>query len=328
MMIRSKSIKDVAVIGAGFSGLSAAAYLAKAGCRVEVFEKNADLGGRARQLRTDSGYIFDMGPSWYWMPDVFEKFFADFGQTPSDFYELKRPEPDFVMVFGKDDILEIGSGRSSLIETFERIEKGSGDALQRFLKGAAYKYDVGINNLVYKPGLSLAEFADRRLLKGIFRLQVFSSLSAHVQKHFKDPRLQVLMEFPALFLGAMPQETPALYSLMNYACLELGTWYPLGGFGEVANAMRSVAEQQGVRFNTGEPVTGFDINNNHITNIFTSRRTKAFDGVIGAADYHHIDQELLKPEFRRYKPRYWNTRVMAPSALIFYLGVKKKVSKL
>ncbi|MBV8390881.1 MAG: phytoene desaturase [Mucilaginibacter sp.] len=322
------SIKDIAVIGAGFAGLSAATYLAKAGCHVEVFEKNADLGGRARQLRTECGYTFDMGPSWYWMPDVFERFFADFGAKPTNFYELKLLDPEFSIVFGKDDVLEIRSGMPDLYNTFEKIEKGSALSLERFLKEAAYKYEVGIGNLVYKPGLSLREFADPALWKGALRLQVFSSLSAHIYKYFKDPRLRALMEFPALFLGARPEETPALYSLMNYACLKLGTWYPMGGFGKVVEGMKLVAEQQGVRFNVEEPVTGFKIINKKIRNVNTLYRSKTVDGVIGAADYHHIEQELLKPEHRHYSSRYWGRRVMAPSALIFYLGVNKKLRKL
>jgi phytoene desaturase len=327
-MAVSNRIINTAVIGAGFSGLSAAAYLAKAGCNVDVFEKNANIGGRARQFTTESGYTFDMGPSWYWMPDVFEKFFNDFGYKSSDFYDLKLLDPEYVIIFGKDDILEIPASTRELFSLFESIEKGSAKALERFLEEAAYKYNIGMNKLVYKPGLSLREFADLDLIKGVFRLQVFTSLSSHVRKFFKDPRLQAVMEFPALFLGAMPEDTPALYSLMNYAGLELGTWYPVGGFGKVVEAMKKVAESRGVQFYTEEPVTGFKISNRAIKNVFTDYQGKQFEGVIAAADYHHVDQHLLPAEYSNYNKRYWSGRVLAPSALIFYLGVNKKIKKL
>ncbi|HTK17946.1 MAG TPA: phytoene desaturase family protein [Mucilaginibacter sp.] len=324
----SNRIINTAVIGAGFAGLSAAAYLAKAGCRVDVFEKNSDIGGRSRQFKTESGYTFDMGPSWYWMPDVFEKFFADFGYKPSDFYELKRLDPQYVIIFGKDNVLEVPATTHELSDLFERIETGSSKSLKRFLQEAKYKYQVGMNKLAYMPGLNLHEFADPSLIKGLFRLNVFTSLSAHVRKFFKDPRLRALLEFPALFLGAMPENTPALYSLMNYAGLELGTWYPLGGFGKVVESMKNVAESLGVKFYTEEPVMGFRISNKAIQNVYTNYHSRHFNGVIAAADYHYVDQNLLGPTYRNYSERYWSKRTMAPSALIFYLGVNKKIKKL
>jgi phytoene desaturase len=239
---------SVAIIGSGFSGISASAYLAKEGCTVDVYEKNDTTGGRARQLDSGNGYTFDMGPSWYWMPDVFEKFFNDFGYKATDFYELELLDPGFSIVFGKDYVLDIPAGFDALCETFEDIEAGSAAHLIKFMQGAQFKYKTGMEKLVYKPGLSLWEFADIDLIKGLFNLQVFTSFSKHVRKYFNDSRLIALMEFPVLFLGAMPQHTPALYSLMNYAGLKLGTWYPKGGFGKVIQAMQTVAEKEGVKF--------------------------------------------------------------------------------
>ncbi|MFD0748976.1 phytoene desaturase family protein [Mucilaginibacter calamicampi] len=320
--------KHVAVIGSGFAGLSAAAYLAKAGCEVSVYEKNETIGGRARQFKTDNGYTFDMGPSWYWMPDVFDRFFGDMGYKPSDFYQLQALDPQYAIVFGKDDVFEVPANLEELINLFDQTEKGGAAALRYFLSEAKYKYNIGINKLVYKPGLSVTEFADMDLAKGLLRLQVFTSLSAHVKKHFKNAKLRALMEFPALFLGAMAEDTPALYSLMNYAGLALGTWYPAGGFGSVISAMKTVAERQGVKFYTSAKVKGFDIKDKKISQIHTSVGDDTVDGVIGSADYHHIDQQLLETQYRNYTPAYWQNRVMAPSALIFYLGVKKKIARL
>lgn len=319
---------DVAIIGAGFAGISAAAYLGKMNFKVDVYEKNSTIGGRARQITTDNGYVFDMGPSWYWMPDVFEKFFNDFGYKASDFYELELLDPGFSIVFGQDDVMDVPADLDELCHLFESIEQGSSIKLQQFLKEAAYKYKVGIEKLVYKPGLSLKEFLDVDLIRGVFKLQVFTSFSKHVKKFFKHPKLIALMEFPVLFLGAMPEDTPALYSLMNYAGLSLGTWYPKGGFGKVIEAMKTVAEQHGVKFHTGEPVSTLKIAGRKITGLSTTSHTRSYDAVVASADYHHVEEKLLGKQYRNYNESYWDRRVLAPSSLIFYLGINRKVDRL
>jgi phytoene desaturase len=319
--------KSVAIIGSGFSGLSAAAYLAKAGFNVNVYEKNADIGGRSRQLISD-GYTFDMGPSWYWMPEVFEKFFNDFGYKASDFYDLTQLDPGFAMVFGKDDVLNIPADYSSLETLFEKIEPGSSKQLGLFLEEAKYKYNTGMNKLVLKPGISLIEFADWDLIRGAFKLQVFTSFSKHVRRFFKDERLITLMEFPVLFLGAIPDDTPALYSLMNYAGLKLGTWYPKGGFGKVIAGMEKICESQGVNILKNTAVNRLNVVQGKIKNIESEQGNGNYDGVIAAADYHHVESILLEKPFGNYDEHYWETRIMAPSSLIFYLGVTRKIERL
>ncbi|MEY3198115.1 MAG: hypothetical protein RJA13_73, partial [Bacteroidota bacterium] len=220
--------KKVTLIGAGISSLASASFLAKAGFDVTILEKNATIGGRARQFKTD-GFVFDMGPSWYWMPDVFEQFYAKFGHTTSDFYALKRLDPSY-NVFWKDGTkTAIPADETKLYEWFESLEQGSSEKLKSFLTDAKYKYEVGMQDLVYKPSLKLTEFADIRILKGLFKLHLLSSFSKYIRKYFKNEKILSLLEFPILFLGAMPKDTPALYSLMNYADISLGTWYPMGG---------------------------------------------------------------------------------------------------
>ncbi len=257
----------VAVIGAGFSGLSAAAYLSVAGHEVHVFEKNTTAGGRARQLKTKEGYVFDMGPSWYWMPDVFERFFNDFGYSVADGYELKLLDPSFEVVFDNGEKLSVPSDYSRLKIVFEQIEKGSSARLDQFMNEARHKYETGMKDLVYMPGLSVREFADAKIIKEAARLQIFSSFSKHVRKYFSDPKLISLMEFPVLFLGAMPQEMPALYSLMNYAGLKLGTWYPMEGFGKVIDFMQLICERQGATFHFDSPVKKIVVDQNRVQTI-------------------------------------------------------------
>lgn len=318
----------IAVIGSGFSGLSAAAYLSAAGHEVQVFEKNSTAGGRARQLRTANGYIFDMGPSWYWMPGVFERFFNDFGYTVPDFYQLKLLDPGFDMVFAPGEALSIPSSFDQLCRLFESIEKGSAAQLQKFMQEARFKYEAGMERLVYKPGLSVREFADPGLIKDALRLQVFSSFSKHVRRYFSHPKLIALMEFPVLFLGAMPQETPALYSLMNYAGLQLGTWYPQGGFGEVIRAMVQLAESNETVFHFNAEVQLISVEDNKASGLLVNGEKLPFDGVIAAADYHHVESQLLPPSYPNYNEAYWEKKTFAPSCLIFYMGFNKPIKNL
>lgn len=318
----------IAIIGSGFSGLSAACYLSKEKHEVHVYEKNDTIGGRARQLRTDDGYVFDMGPSWYWMPDVFERFFADFGHSVADFYQLKLLEPSFDIVFPGNEVMHVPSDYVELSKLFESIEKGSAAKLHKFMEDAKFKYDVGMKKLVYKPGLSVFEFFDMDLLKGAMRLEVFSSFSKHVRKYFSHPRLIALMEFPVLFLGAMPQDTPALYSLMNYAGLKLGTWYPEGGFGKVIESMAKLATENNVEFHLKSPVEEIIQHNQAIKGIRVNGNELAYDAVIASSDYHHTENCLLQPADRNYSEKYWRNKTFAPSCLIFYLGINKKIKNI
>jgi phytoene desaturase len=317
----------VAVIGSGFSGLSAASFLAKEGYDVTVFEKNSSPGGRARKFETD-GYLFDMGPSWYWMPDVFERYFNSFGKKVSDYYTLERLDPSYRIFYSKEDIVDIPAGVPALCQLFDSIEPGSSKHLLQFLEEGKYKYEVGIHDLVYKPGLSVTELMDIELMKGVFKLHVFQSMSDYVKKYFKDPRIVQLLEFPVLFLGAAPQKTPALYSLMNYADMTLGTWYPKGGMHKIIEGMVQLAQSLGVKFEYNSTVQKINVSDKQVSGIVVNGSLLSFDYVIAGADYHHVEQYLLEPRYRKYDEAYWQKRVMAPSSLIFYLGINKPLQNL
>src|SRR6478609_1327512 len=317
----------VAVIGSGFSGISSACFLAKEGFDVTIFEKNSSPGGRARGFES-KGFTFDMGPSWYWMPDVFESFFSQFNKKPSDYYELVRLDPSYRIFNSKENNVDIPAGITALAQLFEKIEPGSSEHLKKFLEEAKYKYEVGINDLVYKPGLSFFELMDADLLKGILKLHVFQSMSSYVRKYFKHPQLIQLLEFPVLFLGAAPQQTPALYSLMNYADLALGTWYPKGGIYKVIEGMVELATSLGVKFEFNTNVQQIAIKGKEATGLLINDRLMDFDYILAAADYHHVEQNLLPTSYRNYSEKYWQNRVMAPSSMIFYLGINKSLKNL
>lgn len=316
--------KKIVVIGAGFAGLAAAASLAQKGHQVTILEKNEGPGGRARQYEAQ-GFTFDMGPSWYWMPEVFEDFFQRFGKSTADYYELLRLDPSYVVYFGKGEEMEVPAKMEELYAMFESYEPGSSAKLKQFLDEAAYKYKVGMSEFVFKPSHSIMEFADLRILKSMFGLQMFSSVSKAIRKLFKNEKLIQLLEFPVLFLGATPQKTPALYSLMNYADLALGTWYPQGGMHEIVKAMVSLAEEQGVEIRYNQEVKQIIVPNGHVTQVVTADQSYEVDAVVGGADYHHLEQQVLEPHLRNYSASYWDKRTMAPSSLLFYVGVDKKL---
>ncbi|MEY4886830.1 MAG: hypothetical protein RL767_301 [Bacteroidota bacterium] len=314
------------VIGSGFAGMSSAAYLAQAGYSVDVLEMHDIPGGRGRQW-IHEGYTFDLGPSFYWMPDVFDTFFGHFGKKTSDYYELQRLDPSYSIYFD-DGPMPIPASMDEIEALFERLEPGSAAKLKVFLKDAEYKYRVGIDDLVRKPSRSVFEFADMRILTGLLRMDLLSSIRSSIAKVVKNPKLKQLLEFPVLFLGATPSNTPALYSLMNYSDFAQGTWYPLGGMYSVVKGFHQLAVEQGARFHFNQEVTGFRYEGKSISGVYVGSTCYDADVVVASADYAHIEQKLIKPEFRRYSANYWAKRKMAPSAFMYYLGLDTKLPEL
>lgn len=320
--------KNVLVIGSGFAGLSAATHLAHSGYQVTLLEKNSTPGGRARKFEAE-GFTFDMGPSWYWMPDVFDTYFSHFGKKTSDYYDLVRLDPSYTVVFGESDFVDIPADLDQFKNLMEDLEPGVGPKLDEFLNQAAYKYQVGIQDLVYRPSRSLMEFASPKLLLDMVRMDIFQSMSKHVRKFFSSEKIIRLMEFPVLFLGETAANIPALYSLMNYADIALGTWYPPGGMHKIIEGMVSLAKEKGVKFQFDAEVSHINVKNGKAESVvLTTGEKLEADIVVAGADYHHVDSKLLAPEYRNYSEKYWDKRVMAPSSLLFYLGVDKKLNNL
>ncbi len=316
----------IAIIGSGFSGLSAAAYAAKAGHEVHVFEKHDQPGGRARQFTTEQGFVFDMGPSWYWMPDIMEDFFTDFGYKTSDFFDLISLNPQFEMIFS-DEKMNIPENFEDLKVLFETIEKGAGVQLEKFMQSAKYKYEVGMKDFVTKPSHSWLEFVSPKIAKSALKLNLLTNFRSYVGSYFKDEKLRTLMEFPVIFLGASPKNIPALYSLMNYGGYALGTHYPIGGFYQLVLAMQQVAEKQGAIFHFNKTVEKINTSHNKITSLQINGENITFDTVIASSDYHHTET-LLEERLRNYTEEYWQSRTFAPSSLIFYLGINQTIPNL
>jgi phytoene desaturase len=314
--------KDISIIGSGFSSLAAACYMAKAGYVVNVYEKNPQLGGRARSF-TEQGFTFDMGPTWYWMPDVFERFFEDFGKKPTDYYTLERLSPGYRVYFGEDNYTDIAAELDKIKATFEKLEPGSAQQLQKFLDKAGKNYEIAIKDLVYKPGISPLELVT---MDTVFELkQFYLTIQDYVRKHFNDTRLQQILEFPVLFLGAKPGNTPLFYSFMNYADFCMGTWYAKGGMISVVNGMIELARELGVQFHTQANVSAINVNEKgKVSSIYVNGEIISTRLIISGADYKH-SESLLPEEFRTYTETFWSKKVMAPSSLLFYVGISKKL---
>lgn len=315
------------IIGSGFAGLSTAAHLARSGYRVDVLEKNDDIGGRARAFQA-KGFTFDMGPSWYWMPDVFESFFESFNAKTSDFFELIKLDPGFQIIFNNHETMSVPADLDALTEMVESYEVGAGSKLRQFLSEGEFKYRTSMDTLIRQPGLSWRELLNGKVLTHWPKLDLFSSYRKHVASYFKHPHLRALMEFPVMFLGTAPSNTPALYSLMAYSGLAQGTYYPMGGFAKVTQGMQSIAAKEGVQFHTGQAAQRIRLRQGVAAGVESHNQSFVSDVVVGTADYHHVERKLLPKSLRNYPASYWKRKQFSPSCLLFYIGVGKKLNKL
>ncbi len=335
-----ENTKKIVIIGSGFSGLSSACYLAKNGYNVTIIEKNKELGGRARIWEKD-GFKFDMGPSWYWMPDIFEDFFKDFGKEVSDYYNLIQLNPAYRVFHSDFCYTNLPANIDDIRKLFDKLEEdGCGRIkLDKFLEFAEYTYNKGVKEYMHKPSNSVLEFMDIDFLKGVLKAKILNSYGREIDEQFKNPILREILKFPTLFLGSTPEQTPYLYSLMAYAQLVGGTHYPMGGMHKVVEGMVKLATELGVKFITNANVQKILTKNsdkkskdNLVTSISFIKDNQInqleCDYLISSADYEHTEQTLLEPKHRRYTDKYWNSRELSPSSLLFYLGIKGRAEGL
>ena len=321
--------KNIAVIGSGLAGISAASYLAKYGYKVTVYEKNETYGGRLQQF-TSNGFTFDMGPSWYWMPDIFESYFNDFDHTTADYYELNRLNPGYRIYYGKDDYLDIVENIDELKSLFDSVEPNSGESLQHFLDDAKIKYEIAMKHFIYRPSLSFKEYIDPIIISKLGKLNLFKSMSKHIRQYFSNSKLIQMLEFPSLLLGAKPGNTPSMYSLMNYADICLGTWYPKGGIRSIATAMYDNSLDLGVKYRFSCPIDKIHLTNSkkNVNGIESNGEFFETDILLVNGDYQYIEQKLLPSNLSNYSKKYWDKRVFSPSSLIFYIGLNKKIKNI
>ncbi len=312
------------VIGAGFGGLSAAALLAKDGFDVTVLEKNEQAGGRARVWEKD-GFVFDMGPSWYLMPEVFENFFSLFGKKSSDYYKLVRIDPNYRVFFGKDEVRDVPADRKKIESLFDQLENSGGEKLRRYMESSSYQYRVAMKDFMYRDYDSLLDIFNWQLISKGLKLHIFESLDRFACRYFKDDRIRKILEYTVVFLGGSPSNTPALYSIMSHVDFDLGVWYPYGGIGEVVKGFHKLAEEQGASILCDHAVKRIEVTSNRARIVVTDKGIFPADLVVINADYQYAENKMLDPGKRNYSPRYWEKKKIGPSAFILYLGINKRI---
>jgi len=323
----SSKKEKVIVIGAGFAGLTSAALLAHEGYQVKVVEKNPEPGGRARDYQKD-GYRFDMGPSWYLMPEIFDDFFKKLGKNREDYYQLTKLDPSYRVFFSPQERVDISPDRETNLELFEKYEPGGRKKLEKYLDLAEYKYNTAVNEFLYREYKNIFSFFNKKIIFKGLQLDIFSSLDSYVAKFFKNPKLQKILAYAMVFLGSSPQNAPALYSIMSHIDLNLGVWFPSKGMIAVIEGMVKLCEELGVTFEFNNPVTKIEVEGKEAHSVVTAKGAYPADIVVSTADLHHSETRLLEPRYQTYPEKYWKKKVLAPSMFIMYVGINKKLPQI
>ena len=318
--------KNVAIIGAGIGGLSLACLLGKKGFNVNIFEKNEQVGGRC-SIFEKNGFVFDMGPSWYLMPDVFEQFYQLLGEDINNHLDLKRLNPSYRVFFKDEDIkIDISSNIEENFPVFERLENGSSKKIQKYLEKSKEHYEIAMKNFIFKNYDSIFDFFSLRLILEGLRLNIFSNMQSYVQKYIKEPKIQKLLQYQLVFLGNSPYNAPAFYNLMSHIDFDMGVFYPYGGLYKIPLSLSKIAEKHGVKIYLNSPVKKIITLSGKVKGIELENGEKYnFDIVISNADLHHTETKLLEEHDRIYDEQFWAKKVMAPSGLILYLGIEEKI---
>ena len=319
--------KKVVIIGAGFAGLTTAALLAQKGFKVTVLEKNHEPGGRAITYK-EKGFVFDMGPSWYLMPEAFERYFQFFNKQPGDYYDLVQLDTSYRVFYGKDDYVDVAGKLKNNTALFDHFEKNGFAKAQKYLDLAAYQYKVAVKTFLYRDYKKISEFLNGKLILEGIKLKIFQSVDKLVSRFFTSDKIKKIMEYTMVFIGGSPKQTPAFYSLMSHIDLNLGVWYPLGGICKVAEALFQLGEEQGVEFKFNHAVNKIIVDKSQAQSVETQQGSFPADIIIANADYVHTEQDLLDKQYRSYTPGYWKSKVISPSAFIIYMGLNKKLKNI
>jgi phytoene desaturase len=314
------------VVGSGFGGLSAAALLAKDGFEVTVLEKNEQIGGRA-SVYSENDFNFDMGPSWYLMPDVYEKFFAEFGKKPEDYFELDRLDPSYRIFFGDEKVVDVASDIEKNYELFESFEEGGAEKLRKYLEDSKEIYDFSIDEMLYRDYTSILDFFSGKLLLKGYKLKIWENLQHYVNNQFESDEARKIVQYSIGFLGGAPNNTPSFYHIMSHIDLTMGVWYPQGGMRKVTKSIYDICKEYGVEFKFNEPVEKLEIDENQVKQVITNKSSYDADIVLMNADYPHAEIDLLEKENQTYNEEYWDKKILAPSAMVAYLGIDKEMDQ-
>lgn len=323
--------KKIIIIGSGIGGLGAAALLSKKGYQVTVVEKNKTLGGRANIFEAE-GYTFDMGPSWYLMPDVFEQYFALLDEKISDHLDLVKLSPSYRVFFANDTempVVDIHSNLEKDLPLFEKLEPGISPKLKEYLKRSGEQYEMAKETFMYRNlGFSL-DFLHWKVIKKGIELNPFQTMQSYLNKWFKSDRIKKILEYSLVFLGSDPSKTPAMYNIMNAIDFNMGVYYPKGGIYEIIKALVNINKKHGTQFLSEKPVAKILVENKKVKGVLLEDGvTLEADIVISNADLWFTETKLLSKQHQTYPKSYWEKTVMSPSAFIMYLGLDRKIDSL
>lgn len=319
-------MKKVIIIGAGFGGLSTAAFLSKYGFDVTVLEKNSQVGGRASTY-IEKGFLFDKGPSWYLMPEIFERFFKNFNKNFFDYYKLVKLDPNYRLFFEDGQVIDVPSNIESVKDIFESFEKGSSRKLEEYINNSTYQYNL-IDKFLYRKYESIKDIIDLKLLTDGIKLNIFNYMDGYVKRFFKNKKLRQILEYTTVFLGSSPYNTPAFYSIMSHVDFKSGVYYPFEGFSKVAQAYAEVAKDFGCKILLNKEVKKIVVKNGIAKGVETNDGFFDSDVVVSNADFYFTENSLLEPLYKSFDKKYWNRKILGPSAFLIFLGIKKKIEKL
>mgnify|MGYP003582227438 CR=1 FL=1 len=316
----------ISIIGAGIGGLATANLLAQDGHEVHVYEKNAQLGGRAGRFAKE-GFTFDTGPSWYLMPKVFDAYFNLLGTSSKEQLDLIKLTPAY-KVYSSNQALTITGDLAQDAKTFERIEKGSGAALKTYVEKSRETYRLALQHFLYNNFKQPKDIVNKQVTARLGSMLYLATTPIHsyVQRYFKNPQLQQILEYPTVFLGSSPYSAPALYSLMSALDFDEGVYYPKGTMYAVVESLERIGRKLGVAYHLETEVTRIVVEDGRASGIqLGDNTTVESDIVIANADLHFTETKLLAPKYQTYPAAYWKKKEPSPSALLMYIGVEGKI---
>lgn len=316
----------IIIIGAGIGGLATANLLARDGHEVHVYEKNSQLGGRAGQFKKD-GFVFDTGPSWYLMPEVFDHYYKLFNTSAQNELELIKLTPAYKVYSGNDPLIITGNLETDA-KTFDNIEPQSGEKLKRYIAKSTETYRLSLKHFLYSNFDSPWSLAKMEILKHGREMATLATMPIHsyVKKNFKHPRLQQVLEYPTVFLGSSPYTAPALYSLMSALDFDEGVFYPKGTMYAVVESLVRIGSSLNISYHLNSDVTEIITEKGKAVSIrLADGTTNEAPIIISNADLHFTETTLLKPTEQSYPASYWQKKEPSPSALLMYLGIKGKI---
>ncbi len=324
------SNKRVIIIGAGYGGMALANLLGKAGYSVDVYEKNQEPGGRITAVKQDK-FLFDLGPSWFLMPEVFDQYYGLFDESVYSRLDLMRFQPGYKVFFEKYEPLTLMGDLDEDKHIFETIEPGAAKKLESFVDRSTKVYELSVKYFLYNNFQRFRDLVKWPIFKNAFNMLPLTTqkLDDYVGKHFDDIRLKQLLEYHSVFLGASPFQVPAIYTLMSYLDYKSGVYYPRQGMLSLVDDMRELGKKYNITYHYESPVQRILVEQGKAVGVeLTNKQQHYADIVVSNADLAFTETSMLEEKYQSFPDKYWDKRQPGPGALLVSLGVKGELPQL